>query len=169
MITECEHVDSEVEQIKEVFARFGQAIFQAQGLERQLAILLATKYGPGPHGITRTLFDRILERHFLKTLGRLVKDIGTVARLSKEEEVRLQEALTKRNWLAHEYFWERAIDFLSESGRASMIEELQDAADLFEDLDKLFTNRTIEWGKEFGITRQALDKTLERLMKDVSG
>ena len=49
-----------------------------------------------------------------------------------------------------------------------MIEELQEAAELFEALDKLFTARTIEWGREFGITQQALDQELERLLRDAS-
>ena len=89
-------------------------MFQAQCLERQLAIILATKYGPGPTNISRTELDDIFDDLFSRTLGQLVEEIGRLAELTEDEEERLQEALSKRNWLAHRYFWERAIEILSD-------------------------------------------------------
>ena len=115
------NIDHESEQVKEVFARFGLAMFQAQCLERQLAIILATKYGPGPTRISRRDFDSNFEDLFSRTLGQLASEVGKLAGLSEDEKERLQKALIKRNWLAHNYFWERAVEFASESGRASMI------------------------------------------------
>ena len=45
---------------------------------------------------------------------------------------RLQSGVQgKRNWLAHNYFWDRGVAFLSESGRVSMIEELQEIDPFF--------------------------------------
>ena len=78
------HMEPESEQIKDVFARFGLAIFEAQALERQLAIIVATKYGPGPTKISRTEFDNILESLFTRTLGQLVNEIGTLADLPED-------------------------------------------------------------------------------------
>ncbi len=126
----AEHLDSEAEQIKEVYAYFGLAMYRAQCLERQLAIVLATRYGPGPTKITNVEYDGLLESLFSKTMGRLVRDIGEVAKLSEREEEQLREALNKRNWLAHRYFWERARVFLSASGRVAMIQELQETVDI---------------------------------------
>ena len=158
-------MDSDSEQIKDVFAHFGLAIFQAQALERQLAITLATKYGPGPTRISREEFDSILEGLFSRTLGRLVNEMRKLANLSDDEVDQLQEALKKRNWLAHSYFWERAVDFLSESGRNVMIGELQEAACSFETLDELFKTRTLEWGESVGLTQQDLGREMERLLR----
>ena len=90
-------MEPDSEQIKEVFAHFGLAVFQAQGLERQLAITLATKYGPGPTRISRKEFDNILEGLFSRTLGQLVNEMRTLANLSDDEVIQLQEALSKRN------------------------------------------------------------------------
>ena len=156
-----EHINLKSDQIREVFARFGLAIYQAQCLERQLALILATKYGPGP---TSAEFDGMLEDLFSRTLGTLVIEIRTVAHLSGDEEKRLQQGLNTRNWLTHRYFWERSIELLSESGRASMIEELQDAADSLHSLDELFTVKTIEWAEHIGVTQQLVDKEVERLV-----
>ena len=160
------NIDTESEQNENVFAHFGLAMFQAQCLERQLAIILATKYEPGPTNISRTELDDIFDDLFSRTLGQLVEEIGRLAELTEDEEERLQEALSKRNWLAHRYFWERAIEILSEPGRASMITELQEAAYFFQTLDELFANKTIEWAETVGISQQTLDKELERLVRD---
>ncbi len=162
------HIDPKSEQIREVYAWFGLTMFHAQCLERQLAIILATKYVPDPTRVSITAFDNILEGLFSRTLGQLVNEVGTLAELSGGEEERLQKALRKRNWLAHQYFWERSIEFLFESGRTSMIKELQELTDSFHTLDELFTNKTIEWGETFSITQQLLDKELERLVREHS-
>lgn len=161
-----EHLDPESEQIREVFARFGLAMYAAQCLERQLVIILATKYGPGPSKTTRTQFDRIFDDLGSKTLGNLVGKVFN--NISDAEQVRLKKALALRNWLAHEYFWERASEFASPSGRASMVKELQEAADGLFALDSLFKERTIEWGETIGVTRESLQKALERLLQPLS-
>ena len=160
-----EHIDSKSEQIREVCARFGLAMYQAQCLERQLALILTTKYWPGPTRITGRDFDSHLERLFKKTLGQLVNEIGTIVEVSEGEKEQLKDALNKRNWLAHQYFWDRAVEFLSESGRASMISELQEVAENFQALDEILTNRTHEWAETFGITQQLIDEHKERLLQ----
>ena len=159
-------IERESEEVREVFARYGLAIYQAQCLERQLSLILATRYGPGPTRISGEELDENLEGLFSRTLGHLVQQIRTLEELSDEEEGQLHEALRKRNWLVHGYFWERAVEFLSESGRASMIRELAEAADFFDALDELFTNRTMEWGATVGITEQSVDQELQRLIRD---
>ena len=153
------------EEVREVFARYGLAIYRAQCLERQLSIILATKYGPGLTQISGEELDENLEGLFARTLGRLVQKIKMLAKLGEEEEQQLQEALRKRNWLVHGYFWERAVELLSESGRASMIQELEEVADFFDTLDKVFTNRTMEWATTVGITEQSVDQELQRLIR----
>ena len=165
-MTDEAHLDPESEQIRDVYAHFGLAMYQAQCLERQLAIILATRYGPGPTKLSRTELDEKFDDLFSKTLGQLVNEVGRLAKLTKDEEKRLQEALSKRNWLTHRYFWERAIEFLSESGRASMIRELKATTHSFNTLDELFTNKTIEWARTVGITQQTLDKELERIVSE---
>ena len=160
------HMEPDPELTREVFARFGLAMYRAQCLERELAIILATKYGPGPFNVSRTEFNSIFEKLFSKSLGQLVSNITQLSALSEDEEERLKAALEKRNWLVHRYFWERVVDLLSYSGLASMIDELQDTADIFESLDELFTTKTREWGESVGISKELVNEHLERLIKD---
>lgn len=156
-------------QNREVFARFGLAMYFAQCLEIELAIALVTTYGPGPNCIAGSVRDRMLQDLFSETLGLLVKRIGKAPQLSEEDREQLNRARDKRNWLAHEYFLARGTDLLTESGRISMIEELQELADFFEALDKLFTNRTVSWLKEAGFSQQEMDELFEKLVRDASG
>ena len=84
-----EHIDNVSEQVKEVYAYFGLAMYKAQCVERQLAMILATRYGPGPSKITRTEFDDLLESLFSNTMGWLIRDIGELAKLSEGEREQL--------------------------------------------------------------------------------
>lgn len=72
----------------------------------------------------------------------------------------LSEALQKRNWLTHNYFWERAYTFLSEEGRCSMIEELKQIAAFFADVDLYFTTVTERWGEEHGLTETQIQRII---------
>ena len=59
------------EQIKEVYARFGLAMYHAQCLEHQLVLILVTKYGPGPTRLSDVEFENVLDALFSRTLGHL--------------------------------------------------------------------------------------------------
>lgn len=56
------------EQIRDVYALFGLAIYQAQCVEREIAILLTTVHGPGIQKMTRTNYDMTLQGEFKKRL-----------------------------------------------------------------------------------------------------
>ena len=159
-------VDADPEQIKEVYAYFGLAMYHAQCLEQQLVLILATKYGPGPTNMSNIDFEKLLDALSSRTFGELVKEIGRLASLSEDEEGRLKNALFKRNQLVHRYFAERAIDFLSESGREMMVKELQEVSECFCSLNELFAQRMLEYAETLGITQELVDLELNRLLAD---
>ena len=158
-------VELDASQIREVYAMFGLAMYQANCLERQVAIMLAIHYARDSTSISEEELSTIYEGLFSKTFGQLVKEIETLALLCEEEQSGLSHALVKRNKLAHRYFWERAIEFLSEAGRSAMIEELEDDVHFMDTLDGLLTNRTLEWCEKVGITEDMVDEQLERLIR----
>lgn len=157
-------LDPESHQIREVYARFGLAMYQAQCLERTLAILMATVYGPGPQKSRRTQYDALLESNFRKTLGSFINQLRKRVSIAVDLELRLSEALEKRNWLAHNYFWERAPRFMKEEGRESMIKELQEIADYFAEIDSKLTMIVTEWGEKHGITEEVIQQQMETFM-----
>jgi len=164
-----EPLDLESQQIREVYARFGLAMYQAQCLERQLAILLATAYGPGPHKLTKCDYERLLGSLFKKTLGNLIQKLQESVTLPNDFELMLREALGKRNWLAHRYFWERAGHFMTEKGRMLMINELQVIAEELDQLDQVLTQTSCDWMKKAGIPEEVMDREMERILREAHG
>lgn len=158
-------IDPESHQIREVSAHFGLAMYMAQVLERTLALALATVYGPGPGKLVRHQYDALLESNFQKTLGALVKKLRKSVPISEELEALLSESLRKRNWLAHNYFWERAVTFNKEDGRQSMIKELKAIVDYFERVDAKFSAIIREWGDKHGVTQEIVENEMSKLLR----
>lgn len=162
-----EPIDPESHQIREVYANFGLAMYAAQCLERTMGIALATVYMP--EKITRAQLKKIrkvqcedfLGYTFTEPLGNLVRQIRESVELSEELEEMLSEALRKRNWLAHNYFWERAKTFMSAEGKHDMLEELQKLTDFFNNVDSTFMAILEKWMEKRGITKEVVDRIME--------
>lgn len=160
-----EQLDPDSQQIQEVYARYGLAIYQAQCIERLLAIILVTEYGPGPNKITPQEYDELLESYFNRTLGGLIRKFLAEPSIPEDLEDRLKKALDARNFLAHRYFWDRAVKFASSQGRSKMLFELQRQIDFFDELDADLTKMFENWAGRNGITPDRIDQIIQRLLK----
>lgn len=151
-------------QIKEVYALYGLAMYQAQCVERALAILLATEYGPKPKTITQSQWSDLLDELYGKTLGVLVNKIRQSVTIPDDFEKTLQEALEKRNWLAHRYFWDRAGYFMTSSGREKMIKELTEISSFFDQFDNQLHSIALKWTEKYGISQDTIDDEFEKIV-----
>jgi hypothetical protein len=168
MVMTMQEIDDASEQIKMVYACYGLAAYQAQCVERQLAILLATEYGPNIRKFTTSQYDGLLESLFKKTLGGLMAHLRKSVDISLDFEATLNEAIKKRNWLVHHYFWERAGHFLTDKGRKSMIDELREIAEFLNTIDHKLTEISLRWTEKNGITQEILQKEFEKLVQDAN-
>ena len=116
------------EQVKEVYAHFGLAIYLSQVLEHGIGnALVYASLIPNNIGKIRSSsewhekFDQFLGAHFEKTLGRMISALKTELTVPDDLESLLSAALKNRNWLAHHYFRERSDEFMNEAGRMKMI------------------------------------------------
>src|SRR6266478_4591406 len=92
--------------IREVYARFGLAYYQSECLHRELCMILAWSGLPAHDLITRPRVEERLAQAFSLTLGDVaVKLLGV---LPAELNAELQEAVEARNFLAHQFWFERA-------------------------------------------------------------
>lgn len=157
---------NEEEHIKEVYAHYGLTMYQAQCVERALCILLASGKAPILKSITKYDYDNILNTLFKHTLGGLIKEMRKDMEIVDDFEKNIEKALEKRNWLAHNYFWERAGHFMTFEGRNFMLKELQEITSFFEVLDDYLTKINVEWVKKNGITTEFLEKQMEELVKN---
>ena len=132
----------EGEHVKEVFAQFGRALYLAQVLEHGIVnalvafTLLPTRAGVKSASEWVGKVDLFMDREFERTLGGLIRRLREDAPVSPDLAQELMAARDKRNWLAHGFFRERALEFMSSSGRVQMIDEIEECRNMFEQADR---------------------------------
>lgn len=161
------------EQIKEVYAQFGLAIYLAQVLEHGIGnALVYSSLIPSNVGKVRSAlewhekFDQFLGLHFEKTLGRMISTLKAEIATTSNLESLLSEALRKRNWLAHHYFRERSDDFMNEAGRTKMIAELEEAQTLFSLADEVLETITKPLREKYGFTDERLEQFFDEYCEE---
>ncbi len=159
-------LDPESEQIREVYADYGLAMYEAQCLERFLAILLASQHGVT--NVNRWILDERFADNFSATLGILAKRFAEFARDEDRPLANLvTAAVDDRNWLAHHYFWERSIEFYSAEGREKMLAELLKLANDFENLHEQVSNRTKAFLQSRGVGEDFLNEVRDKLLAGI--
>ncbi len=153
-------------QAREVYARFGLAVYCGQCVERQLGMILATMYGDFSAIVTRDDFDLAVEKEFGKTLGRMTRDLTRAVALPAAFEGRLRHAVRERNRLVHSYFYDRVVEFASADGREAMIVELQEAADFLRDFDDELQEIHQCWLDRFGISAERVREEVAKLKRE---
>ena len=157
------------EQVKEVYAHFGLAIYLSQVLEHGIGnALVYASLIPNNIGKIRSSsewhekFDQFLGAHFEKTLGRMISALKTELTIPDDLESLLSAALKNRNWLAHHYFRERSDEFMNEAGRMKMISELEETQALFSRADETLEAVTKPLRDKYGFT----DERIEQFFKE---
>jgi hypothetical protein len=126
-------LDPESKRIRDVYAYYGLAMYMAQNVERGLSMLLALE-GLST-GMTAWDFDARLAENYQSTFGDLVSKFLSSSQGASGLSARLQRANEQRNDLAHHYFWDRGIQFVSPDGQMEMIAQLGQMKVDFESLD----------------------------------
>lgn len=131
-------LDPESEQVREVFAHYGRAMYAAQCLEQSIFQHLVF-FDLFPKTIAAYTtpenwaanFDGYEARELGQTMGKLIRRLQQVGQSTDAVERLLAQALKDRNWLAHGYFSDRAVEFTVLDGRLKMIGELETISDHF--------------------------------------
>ena len=157
------NLDRADEQIRDVYAYYGLAMYHAQCLERELAIFMACVYGP-QHS-HRWAFEARLGENFGLTFGQLAKRFLEVA-ISDHADLanRVQAVVDLRNQIAHHYFWNRVTEFGRPDGRQGMLDELLAAGAEFQTLDGELTTLTTGWSAARGISEVDRQAALSELL-----
>jgi hypothetical protein len=148
-------LDPVSEQIREVYAVFGMAMYQAQNLEKGLAILFAVF--DDSKLMTAWDYDARFAESFESTFGTLVAKFAELPSPGHEQLLKqLEKAVNDRNVLAHHYFWDRAAQFCSSEGRTEMIRELVEMGNCFESLDQELGQLARGIAQRRGLTKEVL-------------
>ncbi|RFA17661.1 hypothetical protein [Subtercola boreus] len=130
-----EDIDPEAHHTREMYARYGLAMYFAQAVEAAIksAIVMA-EVSSGVHA-SRSDFDESSARYFKIVFGRLVEKFRPYVGSDVELEQDLQLALALRNQLAHHFFWDHAADAMMFEGRKRMMTECDAAVEFLQDVD----------------------------------
>lgn len=163
----------EDEHVKEVYARFGLAVYFAQVLEHGLVnALVILDLIPSRRHLARSRdqwgaeVDAFMDRHFQATMGRMMKNLRDMTQVDADLEQLLHDALNKRNWLVHDFFRERATQFMSAEGRGQMLREVAECRDLFQSADKALEAIVEPLRKKAGITDELLEREYGRMLAE---
>lgn len=156
----------DAEQSREVYALYGLVIYYVQVLE---------------HGIVNFLYvcaidrgdikaydevDAFYRMSFDKTLGQLLKQLGSTADIDPHLENDLRRARERRNFLVHHYFRVRVNRLATRQGREEMRRELLSDLDDLQRLDSHIDAALFRIGASYGLTEKAVEEKLDQIMKD---
>jgi hypothetical protein len=155
--------------VRETYANFGLAIFKAQVLEHGIVNAMVVARMPNRDRIGRRDIDAFMDRQFENTLGQLLRELKNYAAVPNDLSQVLAEALSTRNWLAHDYFRERAQDFVTDSGCHRMMAELEAAQQTFDRADQQLDELVRPIRDRFGVTDAAIASEVRKLLPICQG
>lgn len=132
--------DEDSVQIREVYSRYGLAMYQAQVLEHGMAnAVIVARMLPkmrdhSDRPAWEDAFDRAYDVELAKTFGNMLRALEPLE-LPEALIGRIRIAKSERDRLAHRFFREHDEDFLGRSGRTLMIAECEDAIEMFMAID----------------------------------
>ena len=148
--------------IRAVCARFGLAYYQSECLHRELCMILAWSGLPSRDLITRPRVEERLAQSFSLILGDVATRLEGV--LPAELGGELREAVDRRNFLAHHFWFERAHLMFSVEDVRQLLVELDEYAALFDRLDTRMTEWAEPKRRELGITEEVVQASLRRIL-----
>lgn len=150
-------VNEDSARIREVYARYGLAMYAAQLLETGLIQYAVTLQRDGFNINSPEDYEATWDKLAKMTLGQLLKAIDPTL-LNDEIKAEFDNALALRNRLTHRYFWEKANEMLGKSSKEQMVIELQGYADYFKELDAKITQNVHDWAQAQGILLDELNE-----------
>ncbi|HYM46063.1 MAG TPA: hypothetical protein VES65_07880 [Solirubrobacteraceae bacterium] len=150
---------------REVYAKFGLAIYFCQCLESQVVNYVIALRGAAGSVTTRQEVDALFGELFGNTLGR---NLRHAVRILGDDKILLDElepVLRLRNELVHHWMRERALDQGTSNKRRAMVEELDAAIEQLQAADAKLVERTQRLLEQIGVSRVAIEKEHERLSR----
>jgi hypothetical protein len=157
-------LNAEEVQIREVFSRFGLAMYTAQVLEHGMVNallviqLLPTRSGHASRSSWEEVFDQFYNGELAKTFGNIAQTLKKTEFFPADFIERLFSAKQKRDKLAHRFFRENDVDFTTDLGRKKMLMECEEIIEIFQGLDVEIDNFMSPLQVEFGITSELIEE-----------
>lgn len=164
---------------KETYAHFGLAFHAVNVFEAGLAIavmqldfLTRTAERLKREGLSafdraayNAEFDRFMASQHALSLGNLIKRALSLAEIPPSLKELIAEVKKRRDFLAHHFFRERDIAFMTKDGRDQMIAELDIYRELFAKADLELSDFMAPYRQRFGMTDELLEEQYAELLR----
>ncbi|MBZ6070883.1 hypothetical protein [Aeromonas schubertii] len=151
---------------KEVFAFYGLASFNAQCTEKALVNFAMGYRLVDNSALNQEEWIEIYDGLNSETFGRLLRQVKKQVALPEELLTHLNSSLKKRNWLAHDFFYDYAVHMSDIDGRVEMIKELQSLINLFQIADRAVEKLSQKVWEHFGINEEWLQNEMESQLRE---
>jgi len=147
-----------------MFANYGFTALAAQALEKSLLLLIAANECLEEGQTKRGALYEVFGRHNRKSLGLLIGALRGKVILPQDLENDLDQALEKRNYVMHHFFFDGFE--VSALGRPpeKMSEELRPIRDQLDDVRIRVDAMVGDIQERFEITRERLDRQARQLL-----
>lgn len=142
--------------VRDTYAHFGLAVYWGQVLEHGIVNAMVVLQLSPRSTFTRNDVDAFMDTQFKNTLGKLIRNLKALTTIPVDLEDLLTRALKTRNWLCHDYFRERAVDFMNNDGRIKMIAELEECRELLITADRCLTETIKPIAESCGLTEEQM-------------
>jgi len=151
---------------KEVYAHFGLCMYLAQVFETGLINILTTLETSSSEIPTRSTFDKLYEQHKTLSFGNLLRKLERHNFLPNELFNEVERLKLLRDELAHHFFRDHVLDFVTAGGCHKMIEKLELHREEFLALDEKISKLLTKLERKLGVDQKQIDKIMEEKLEE---
>ncbi|MGW4824049.1 hypothetical protein ACWEP4_35185 [Streptomyces sp. NPDC004227] len=160
-------LEDDGEQQREVYARFGLAVYSAQVLETGIANLISFTELIAGRPTTVEDFDVRIKRLWTRTLGALLKEVESGSMLGRGELDLCQQALAERNRITHRFWRESIENTVTPWGRQRLLDQVDAARRLFIRANDASDEMFFRVAAARGITKELALSMVREMQADV--
>lgn len=154
-------------EVRDVFAHFGVVAYYLQVLEVGVVQYRVGERLRDSQSAPPADIDDFFDHGRTKTLGQLLRMLDSqAAELPVDLRGTLDEALTRRNYLTHHFFWDSAHDFMGPEGRQAMIDRLTEEREWLIAVNDRLDDLTMALLEPYGITEEQIDAVMASMTRD---
>ena len=163
----------ENEEEREVFARYGLAMYMAQVLEHEIVNtltvlqMLPTRESIKDADAWATSVDEFMDSQHANTFGTMLKAMEKIDLVPGDLMHDLKTCRSDRDFLAHNFFRHHANSFMSHPGRQEMLDFVDQARQRFSDVNRALERFKSPLMMRFGITQETLDCEFEQMVSEL--
>ncbi|MBV9827866.1 MAG: hypothetical protein JO001_19725 [Alphaproteobacteria bacterium] len=149
---------------KEPYALYGLAAYFAQCFEQSLILLIVAGEIIRQRNVPDlAALDELFAKLSKRTLGQLINTVSQVMPIDDVLADAMVEALKKRNYLVHHFFFVNAEKWFNGESRRMMIDELRGLVNLFKSADVVAKSIYSPLCTKLGISEDVINKTIVSL------